>query len=97
MPEQGNNMAVILNNQGRRFIHLRSSSLVIRDVQSMEWLRVKAALDCVVRPELTIGPYFVDEQLNRSDIRSDPLGGSTRAFRIRDLIPLDSSSCAGTN
>src|SRR5215216_2433179 len=30
------------------------------------------ALDCVVRPELTIGPYFVDEQLNRSDIRSEP-------------------------
>jgi hypothetical protein len=26
-------------------------------------------LDCVVRPELTIGPYFVDEQLERSDIR----------------------------
>lgn len=30
------------------------------------------ALDCVVRPELTIGPYFVDGQLNRSDIRSEP-------------------------
>ncbi len=27
---------------------------------------------CVVRPELTEGPYFVDEELNRSDIRSDP-------------------------
>jgi len=27
---------------------------------------------CVVRPELTEGPYFVDERLNRSDIRSDP-------------------------
>ena len=31
-----------------------------------------AALDCIVRPELTIGPYFVDGQLNRSDIRSEP-------------------------
>jgi protocatechuate 3,4-dioxygenase beta subunit len=30
------------------------------------------ALDCVVRPELTIGPYFVDDQLNRSDIRVEP-------------------------
>ena len=28
-------------------------------------------LDCVVRPELTIGPYFVDEQLERSDIRTN--------------------------
>ena len=31
---------------------------------------------CVVRPELTEGPYFVDEMLNRSDIRSDPSDGS---------------------
>lgn len=34
---------------------------------------VGAALDCVVRPELTIGAHFVDDQLNRSDIRYDPL------------------------
>ena len=34
---------------------------------------IGAALDCVVRPELTIGPYFIDDQLNRSDIRYDPL------------------------
>ena len=27
---------------------------------------------CVVRPEQTEGPYFVDEKLNRSDIRVDP-------------------------
>jgi len=27
---------------------------------------------CVVRPELTEGPFFVDEKLNRSDVRSDP-------------------------
>lgn len=33
---------------------------------------VSSALGCVVRPELTIGPYFVDDQLNRSDIRYDP-------------------------
>jgi len=38
-----------------------------------------AALSCVVRPELTIGPYFVDDQLNRSDIRSEPSDGSVRA------------------
>ena len=31
---------------------------------------------CVVRPELTEGPYFVDEMLNRSDIRLDPSDGS---------------------
>jgi len=33
---------------------------------------------CVVRPALTEGPYFVDEKLERSDIRSDPSDGSVR-------------------
>lgn len=33
---------------------------------------------CIVSPELTEGPYFVDEQLNRSDIRSDPSDGSIK-------------------
>jgi protocatechuate 3,4-dioxygenase beta subunit len=30
---------------------------------------------CVVRPEQTEGPYFVDTRLNRSDIRTDPSPG----------------------
>jgi len=30
------------------------------------------AISCVVKPQQTEGPYFVDERLNRSDIRSDP-------------------------
>jgi protocatechuate 3,4-dioxygenase beta subunit len=30
---------------------------------------------CVVRPEQTEGPYFVDAKLNRSDIRSEPSDG----------------------
>jgi protocatechuate 3,4-dioxygenase beta subunit len=34
---------------------------------------------CVVRPEMTEGPYFVDNQLNRSDIRSDPTTGAAKA------------------
>ena len=32
-------------------------------------------LTCVTKPALTEGPYFVDELLNRSDIRSDPSTG----------------------
>ena len=31
-----------------------------------------SALSCVVSPPLTEGPYFVDEKLNRSDLRYDP-------------------------
>ena len=34
---------------------------------------------CVVRPEQTEGPYFVDGRLDRSDIRSDPQSGSIKA------------------
>ncbi|MGH7477333.1 MAG: intradiol ring-cleavage dioxygenase [Longimicrobiales bacterium] len=34
---------------------------------------------CVARPEQTEGPYFVDERLNRSDIRSDPTSGAVSA------------------
>ena len=34
---------------------------------------------CVVRPEQTEGPFFVDERLNRSDIRSDPDTGAVKA------------------
>ena len=32
---------------------------------------------CVVQPELTVGPYFVDKQLARSDIRVEPTTGKT--------------------
>jgi protocatechuate 3,4-dioxygenase beta subunit len=32
----------------------------------------------VLTPALTEGPYFVDEKLNRSDIRADPSDGSVR-------------------
>jgi len=37
-----------------------------------------SALDCVVRPELKLGPYFVDDQLNRSDIRFEPADSSVK-------------------
>jgi protocatechuate 3,4-dioxygenase beta subunit len=47
---------------------------------------------CVVRPEQTQGPYFVDEKLHRSDIRSDPTDGSVKQgtplrlrFRVSEL------------
>lgn len=39
---------------------------------------------CVVSPEQTEGPYFVDEKLKRSDIRSDPKDGS-----VKQGVPLE--------
>lgn len=41
------------------------------------------ALDCVVTPQETEGPYFVDEKLNRSDIRIDPSDGT-----MQEGVPL---------
>lgn len=47
---------------------------------------------CVVKPELTEGPYFVDDQLNRIDIRTEPSDGSIKAgiplhliYRVSDV------------
>ncbi|HEY6548881.1 MAG TPA: twin-arginine translocation pathway signal protein, partial [Vicinamibacteria bacterium] len=37
-----------------------------------------ATAGCVVKPQLTEGPYFVDEGLNRADIRTDPSTGTAR-------------------
>jgi protocatechuate 3,4-dioxygenase beta subunit len=41
---------------------------------------------CVARPVQTEGPYFVDERLNRSDIRSDPTDGQVRSGTPLTLI-----------
>jgi len=38
--------------------------------------RPRGIIPCVVRPQETEGPYFVDDKLNRSDIRSDPSDGA---------------------
>jgi protocatechuate 3,4-dioxygenase beta subunit len=37
-----------------------------------------AAVDLVAKPEMTEGPYFVDERLNRSDLRIDTSDGSVQ-------------------
>ena len=53
---------------------------------------------CVVRPEQTEGPYFVDEQLNRGDIRPDPADGSVRPgapLALSFLVSrIDGATCA---
>ena len=47
---------------------------------------------CIVKPEMTVGPYFVDKQLARSDIRTDPATSVARpgsplelSFNIADV------------
>ncbi|MGH7257346.1 MAG: twin-arginine translocation pathway signal protein, partial [Nitrospiraceae bacterium] len=50
---------------------------------------------CIVRPEQTEGPYFVDERLNRSDIRSDPTDGPVKPGTPLTLTLLVSRLNAG--
>jgi protocatechuate 3,4-dioxygenase beta subunit len=46
---------------------------------------------CIARPKQTEGPYFVDEKLNRSDIRSDPGTGA-----VKEGLPLTLSFSVGS-
>jgi protocatechuate 3,4-dioxygenase beta subunit len=51
---------------------------------------------CVVTPALTEGPYFVDERLNRSDLRSDPATGGVRpGVPLTLLVKLSQISTGG--
>jgi protocatechuate 3,4-dioxygenase beta subunit len=52
---------------------------------------------CVLIPAKTEGPYFVDEKLNRSDIRTDPGDGSTQAgtpLNLTLVVVGANASCA---
>lgn len=57
---------------------------------------------CLLTPAQTEGPYFVDERLQRSDIRSDPADGSLRPgiplallLRVSSLAPGGCTPLAG--
>jgi protocatechuate 3,4-dioxygenase beta subunit len=64
----------------------RREAMVVLGTTSVIWLmtgtrsQAQAASDtpqslCLIRPEQTEGPYFLDERLHRMDIRSDPSNG----------------------
>ena len=55
------------------------------------------ATSCVLIPAKTEGPYFVDEKLNRSDIRTDPATGATSPgipVALKMVVVRADSSCA---
>ena len=70
---------------------LGATGVVFTASSRMAWgLDAVAALapvpSCVVTPEQTEGPYFVDEHLDRSDIRFDPSDGSVKPGLPLDLV-----------
>ena len=48
-------------------------------------VRIRVQYPCVVRPASTEGPYFVDQRLNRSDIRPDPTDGTVKSGALLAL------------
>jgi protocatechuate 3,4-dioxygenase beta subunit len=66
--------AAIFGSRGERSD--RRDSIGVPHLPSTAGAAVTPA--CVVRPEQTEGPYFVDAKLNRSDIRSDPSDHSVK-------------------
>jgi protocatechuate 3,4-dioxygenase beta subunit len=56
------------------------------------------SLSCVVRPEQTEGPFFIDEKLDRSDIRADPTDGTVKPGTPLQIIlrvyAVDGAACA---
>jgi protocatechuate 3,4-dioxygenase beta subunit len=53
---------------------------------------------CVVRPQQTEGPFFIDEKLNRSDIRTEPGRGEAKPGAVLQLAfavsRLNGGACA---
>jgi protocatechuate 3,4-dioxygenase beta subunit len=56
----------------------------------------RAASPCVVRPATTAGPFYVDEKLHRSDIRSDPTDQTVRPGALLALTLNVSSIAKGS-
>lgn len=55
-----------------------------------------AVPSCVVKPALTEGPFFVDEKLNRSDIREDRAGTKLRlTFNVSSLAGVACTALQG--
>jgi protocatechuate 3,4-dioxygenase beta subunit len=76
-----------LNAEAQTAVTMEGDALATQEAEVATAAAANATLEaanatalpaCVVRPEVTEGPYYVDEDLVRSDIRSDPADGTVR-------------------
>jgi protocatechuate 3,4-dioxygenase beta subunit len=74
---------------------LGSAGVAMFAVRASSSSAAETAQSCVATPAQTEGPYFVDERLNRADIRSDPADGSVREGLPLTLALTISSVAAG--
>jgi protocatechuate 3,4-dioxygenase beta subunit len=90
---------VLTRREALAVLGVSGLALLGRTTPGLAWPTTgRPAPGCVVRPEQTAGPYFVDEKLNRSDIRADPKSGVVKegtplALTIA-LSRLDQGACA---
>lgn len=69
----------------RHALRLLASGTALAVAGCSDKMMSTAIAGCVARPDQTEGPYFVDELLNRTDIRSDPSDGSVKPGARLDL------------
>src|SRR5512146_2131919 len=72
-----------IEHPSRRMALSRLGALALLAVDPARAIEGGPPLSCVVTPKQTEGPYFVDERLNRADIRSDPGSGA-----VKEGVPL---------
>jgi protocatechuate 3,4-dioxygenase beta subunit len=89
---------LLTRREALTLLGVSSAALVVRAAPVLAQPAGGARPSCVARPQQTEGPFFVDETLNRSDIRSDPKSGEVKpgvplrlAFRVSRLT---GTSCA---
>jgi protocatechuate 3,4-dioxygenase beta subunit len=99
-------MSILLNQITRRKFNRRTALIVLRSTATALLVgclprRVSSAQSstpaCTVRPQQTEGPYFVDEKLDRSDIRSNTANGEVKPgipFQLKlQVVQVSDRSC----
>jgi uncharacterized protein (TIGR03437 family) len=75
-------------------INRRQTLLVLGGAGASLWIagnsndsvtRAQTTFDCMLSPEMTEGPYWVDEKLNRADIRADSSSGTVKPGALLTL------------
>ncbi len=100
--EINSRLARLTRRQMLTLLGVGASSLVVGDPEGSLIFNSMASAagmpSCVARPEQSAGPYFIDEKLNRADIRSEPSDGSVAQgvpFRLNlHCSRIDGATCS---
>lgn len=86
-PGQSNTATPAVNGESQTAVASASNPTAAASAQAQQatvaGANATALPTCIVRPEVTEGPYYVNEDLNRSDVRTD-----TSTGKAKDGAPL---------